>query len=102
METLKRREQRLREVVLEQHSDLVLSAAREYRQSFDEEWSALSEAERRQSELPLQAVQLMQWAISVLTKSRAELAGRRRAFFMAGHYIENRHDRRTRTWGTAG
>jgi hypothetical protein len=93
---LRESEARLREAL---ESELLGSAAEkliEYRRRFEEVWNRLSLEEQRRSELPAQALRLMEWAHSVAVSIRASaVEQRRRTAACASPY---RSAARRRTW----
>lgn len=102
MQTLEIAEQRLRAAVETEQYDSLLEAAGEYRAAFDATWNAMSEAERRTSELPERSSILMSWGVSMLTLFRTAMFAQRRSLRAAGRYLQVGHERQSRTWGVAG
>ena len=102
MRTLEECDELLRAAVQAQDFERTQAAAAEYRRAFDAEWNALSEAERRRSELAQRASVLMSWALCIMTLYRTGLFARRRSAKAAGSYVQNRRAASSHTWGVAG
>ncbi len=72
-------EARLREALESELLGRAAESLAEYRMRFEEVWNRLSSEERRRSDLPTQALSLMEWARSVAVSVRASTLEQRRA-----------------------
>lgn len=102
MRTLQECDEQLRATVQVEDFEGSQRAIAEYRSTFDAEWGILSEAARRQSELPERASVLMSWALCMMTLFRTGLYARRRSIKAAGRYVQSQRSSLGHTWGVAG
>ncbi len=102
MTTLQQCDARLRAAVQAEDFAETQRAIAGYRQAFDDDWSNMSEGDRRKSEMPERASVLMSWALCMMTLFRTGIYARRRSLKAAGRYVQSRRSSLSHTWGVAG
>lgn len=101
MNKLENIEKQLREALSADRLEETDLLVQTYRQTFDETWDGMSEAERANSTLPRSAATLMRWAISMTAAVRSATQAQRKVIRALKPY--NQNGQRTATiWQAQG